>query len=167
LRGGTFEQTLVLLNGFRIDDSQTSHHNLDLPVPLDAMDSIEVLHGVGSTLHGVDALSGVVDFLTAAPTATTLRLRAGGGSFGSEEESLLGTLARKRWSSRLTADRNFSTRILTSASGCEPLYRDCQDIATAMKILRWKTGLVRALEFPICCLPRATVLRRKPVLWTV
>jgi iron complex outermembrane receptor protein len=113
LRGGTFEQTLVLLNGFRIDDSQTAHHNLDLPVPLDAMDSIEVLHGAGSTLHGVDALSGVVDFLTAAPTATTLRLRAGGGSFGSEEESLLGTLALKRWSSRLTADRDFSTGFMT------------------------------------------------------
>ena len=40
LRGGTFEQALVLLNGFRIDDSQTAHHNLDLPIPLDAMDSI-------------------------------------------------------------------------------------------------------------------------------
>ncbi len=63
LRGGSFEQTLVLLNGFRINDSQTSHHNLDLPVPLEAMDSIQVLEGSGSTLHGVDALSGVVDFL--------------------------------------------------------------------------------------------------------
>ncbi len=111
--GEHFEQTLVLLNGFRIDDSQTAHHNLDLPVPLDAMDSIEVLHGAGSTLHGVDALSGVVDFLTAAPTATTLRLRAGGGSFGSEEESLLGTLVHKRWSGRLTADRDFSTGFMT------------------------------------------------------
>jgi iron complex outermembrane receptor protein len=109
LRGGTFEQTLVLLNGFRIDDSQTAHHNLDLPVPFDAMDSIQVLHGAGSTLHGEDALSGVVDFLTAAPAATSLRLRAGGGSFGANEESLLAALARKRWSGRLTADRDFST----------------------------------------------------------
>jgi iron complex outermembrane receptor protein len=109
LRGGTFEQALVLLNGFRIDDSQTAHHNLDLPIPLDAMDSIEVLHGAGSTLHGADALSGVVDFLTAAPSASSLRLRAGDGSFGSNEESLLGALARKRWSGRLTANRNFST----------------------------------------------------------
>jgi len=109
LRGGTFEQALVLLNGFRIDDSQTAHHNLDLPIPLDAMDSIEVLHGAGSTLHGEDALSGVVDFLTAAPSATSLRLRLGGGSFESNEESLLAAVARKRWSSRLTANRNFST----------------------------------------------------------
>jgi iron complex outermembrane receptor protein len=109
LRGGSFEQTLVLLNGFRIDDSQTSHHNLDLPMPLDALDSIEVLHGAGSTLHGADALSGVVDFLTAAPSATSLHLTAGGGSFWENEESLLGALVRKQWSSRLTASRNFST----------------------------------------------------------
>jgi vitamin B12 transporter len=109
LRGGSFEQTLVLLNGFRIDDSQTSHHNLDLPMPLDALDSIEVLHGAGSTLHGEDALSGVVDFLTAAPSATSLHLSSGAGSFGENEESLLGALVRKQWSSRLTAERNFST----------------------------------------------------------
>jgi iron complex outermembrane receptor protein len=109
LRGGSFEQALVLLNGFRIDDSQTAHHNLDLPVPLDAMDSIEVLHGAGSTLHGADALSGVVDFLTAAPSANSLRLRSGYGSFGVNEESLAAALARKQWSSRLTANRNFST----------------------------------------------------------
>jgi iron complex outermembrane receptor protein len=109
LRGGSFEQTLVLLNGFRVDDSQTAHHNLDLPVPFDAMDSIEVLHGAGSTLHGTDALSGVVDFLTAAPSANSLRLRAGGGSFGENEESMLAALAHKQLSSRLTASRNFST----------------------------------------------------------
>jgi outer membrane cobalamin receptor len=113
LRGGSFTQTLVLVNGFRIDDSQTSHHNLDLPISLDAMDSIEVLHGAGSTLHGADALSGVVDFLTAAPSRSSLRLRVGGGSFGSNEESLLGALARKQWSSRLTASRNFSTGFMT------------------------------------------------------
>jgi iron complex outermembrane receptor protein len=113
LRGGTFEQTLVLLNGFRIDDSQTAHHNLDLPVPFDAMDSIEVLHGAGSTLHGEDALSGVVDFLTAAPSASSLRLRAGEGSFGASEESLLAGLASKRWSGRLTADHNLSNGFMT------------------------------------------------------
>ena len=112
LRGGTFEQALVLLNGFRINDSQTAHHNLDLPIPLDTMDSIQVLHGAGSTLHGADALSGVADFLTAAPSTTSLRLRAGQGSYESNEESLVAALARKRVSTRLTAERNFSTGFL-------------------------------------------------------
>src|SRR3984885_14275220 len=89
LRGGSFEQTLVLVNGFRINDAQTSHHNLDLPVPLEAMDSIQVLEGAGSTLHGVDALTGVVDFLTAAPDHDSVRIRLGEGNFESNEETLL------------------------------------------------------------------------------
>ncbi len=109
LRGGSFEQTLVLLNGFRINDSQASHHNLDLPVPLEAMDSIQVLHGAGSTLHGADALSGAVDFLTAAPHADLLQLNSGFGSFGASEQSLLAELSRPRWSSRLTGSHNLST----------------------------------------------------------
>lgn len=113
LQGGSFEQTLVLLNGFRINDSQTSHHNLDLPVPLDAIDSIEVLEGAGSTLHGVDALSGVVDFITRAPDRDRLRLRAGGGQFEQNEENLLADATHGRWSGRLAAGRNFSTGFMT------------------------------------------------------
>jgi iron complex outermembrane receptor protein len=109
MRGGSFEQTLVLLNGFRINDAQTSHHNLDLPVPLDAIDSIQSLEGAGSTLHGVDALSGVEDFLTAAPDHDLLFLRAGEGSFQSNEETLLGGATRGPWSGRVAAERNFST----------------------------------------------------------
>ena len=109
MRGGSFEQTLVLLNGFRVNDAQTSHHNLDLPVPLDAIDSIQSLEGAGSTLHGVDALSGVVDFLTAAPDHDSLFLRAGEGSFQSNEETLLGGATRGPWSGRVAAERNFST----------------------------------------------------------
>jgi outer membrane cobalamin receptor len=109
LRGGSFEQTLVLLNGLRINDAQTSHHNLDLPVPMEAMDSIQVLEGAGSTLHGVDALSGVVDFLTAAPDHDSLFVRGGEGSFESNEETLLAGATRGNWSGRGTAERNFST----------------------------------------------------------
>ena len=113
MRGGSFEQTVVLLNGFRVNDAQTSHHNLDLPVPLDAIDSIQSLEGAGSTLHGVDALSGVVDFLTAAPDHDSLLVRAGEGSFQSNEETLLGGATRGPWSGRVAAERNFSTGFMT------------------------------------------------------
>lgn len=135
LRGGSFEQTLVLLDGFRINDSQTSHHNLDLPVPLEAMDSIQVLEGAGSTLHGVDALSGVVDFLTAAPDHDSIFLRGGEGSLESNEETLMAGATHGRWSGRLTGERNFSTGFLATpayvapiyAPGCTPeqMVRDC------------------------------------------
>jgi hypothetical protein len=32
--GSTFAETLVLLNGLRLNDAQTAHHDMDIPVPL-------------------------------------------------------------------------------------------------------------------------------------
>jgi vitamin B12 transporter len=109
VRGASFEQTLVLLNGLRMDNVETSHFNLDLPVPLGTIGNINVLHGAGSTLYGSDAVGGVADFVTWTPEADTLRLRAGGGSFGENEQSFLGALARKHWSEVLAGSREFST----------------------------------------------------------
>lgn len=109
VRGASFEQTLVLLNGLRMDSAETSHFNLDLPVPLAALDSIDVLHGAGSTLYGSDAIGGVVDFMTWKPQATGLRLRAGTGSFGENQQAALGSVLGKHWSEVVAADRDFST----------------------------------------------------------
>ncbi len=97
IRGGSFAQTLVLLNGIRLSDAQSAHHNLDLPVPLDAITNIEVLRGSGSTLYGSDAVAGVVNVVTRPvdpETPIEMRLRAAYGSFGTDEES--GFLALKQ-----------------------------------------------------------------------
>ena len=66
IRGATYGQTLVLLDGMRLNDAQTSHFNLDLPLPLDAVSSIEVLKGSGSTLYGSDVIGGVFECSDAA-----------------------------------------------------------------------------------------------------
>jgi vitamin B12 transporter len=109
VRGASFEQTLVLLNGLRMDNVETSHFNLDLPIPLAAIGSINVLHGAGSTLYGSDAIGGVADFVTWKPEADTLRLRSGAGSFGENEQGFLGALVAKHWSEVLAGSRNLST----------------------------------------------------------
>jgi outer membrane cobalamin receptor len=109
LRGTSFEQTLVLLNGLRIDDAETSHNNLDIPVPLGAIHSIDVLHGAGSTLYGSDAIGGVVDFVTAEPTSNSLLLRAGGGSYATNEQEAIGSLLGKRWAETIAGQRDASS----------------------------------------------------------
>jgi iron complex outermembrane receptor protein len=120
IRGTNFEQTLVLLNGFRINNVETAHFNLNLPVPLDAIANIDILHGAGSTLYGSDAIGGVVDYITANPTASSLRLRIGGSSFGGQQQAIVAGIVRGKWSEVLagshdasqgfTADRDFSSR---------------------------------------------------------
>jgi iron complex outermembrane receptor protein len=55
---------LVLVDGVRLNDAQSGHHNGDIPVPLDAIERIEVLHGPGSSLFGADAFLGVINIKT-------------------------------------------------------------------------------------------------------
>ena len=81
VRGASFGQTLVLVDGVRINDPQTGHHSGDLPVALEDIARIELLAGAGSSLHGADAVGGVINIITrreaAAPSA-----RLAGGDYG-------------------------------------------------------------------------------------
>jgi iron complex outermembrane receptor protein len=107
--GSSYEQTLVLLNGWRVNDAETSHFNLDLPVPMEMVGSVNVLHGAGSTLYGSDAVSGVVDFVTAKPVAgATLKVREEGGSFGQDDQAAVASWSGKKLSEVIGGGRDFS-----------------------------------------------------------
>ncbi|MDE1162631.1 MAG: TonB-dependent receptor [Acidobacteriaceae bacterium] len=109
IRGSSYEQTLVLLNGLRINDAQTSHFNFDIPVPFQALSGVYTLHGAGSTLYGSDAVSGVVNLTTAKPVSGySARLRAGAGSFGGNSESAVLGYGSQRFSEQLSGARDFS-----------------------------------------------------------
>ena len=45
MRGGTFDQVLILLNGVAISDPQTGHHTLNLPIDLNMVERVEILQG--------------------------------------------------------------------------------------------------------------------------
>lgn len=109
IRGSSFEQTLVLVDGIRINDAQSGHHDLDLPIPFESIERVEVLHGSGSTLYGSDAMGGAVNFITAAPVATELRLGAGVGNFGTNVQNGVASLLSQSWSEQLTFTRDFSS----------------------------------------------------------
>ena len=67
IRGSTSEQVLILLDGVPLNDPQTSHHDLDLPIFLNEVERIEILKGPGSSLYGSDALGGVVQIISSPP----------------------------------------------------------------------------------------------------
>lgn len=70
LDGGSFEQTLVLLNGVKIMDAQTAHNSLNLPIPLEAVEKIEIIRGPAARVYGNNSLTGVINFVTRKPTKT-------------------------------------------------------------------------------------------------
>jgi len=108
IRGATFGQTLVLLNGMRISDVQTGHFNLDLPIPLEMLSGVEVLKGSGSTLYGSDAIGGVVNARTEPLETPDLRLFTSFGNFDTNEQHLIADIGGLRWSEELSAARDFS-----------------------------------------------------------
>jgi len=108
IRGTTFEQSLVLIDGLRVNDPETGHLNFDIAVPLDAVSRIEVLHGSGSTFYGSDAIGGAVNLLTVRPDHISLIARTGAGNYGSLEHHLRADYSASRFSEEFTAGRDTS-----------------------------------------------------------
>jgi vitamin B12 transporter len=80
IRGSSFEQVLVLVDGVPVNDDQTGHFHLDVAVPLEAIERVEVLRGPAAAVYGSAAIGGVVNIVTTRTTRLTAR--AQGGSFG-------------------------------------------------------------------------------------
>lgn len=82
IRGGSFDQTLILLNGIPMNDPQTGHHNLNLPISLESITRIEILEGPASRIFGPNAFSGAINIITEIQNNKTLKLNLSGGEHG-------------------------------------------------------------------------------------
>jgi iron complex outermembrane receptor protein len=100
LRGSTFEQVAVLVNGVRVNNPQTGHLHLDLFIPAAAIERVEVLLGPGSAVHGPDAFGGAINIVTGPPPAEAfVRVGSnhltGGGIAGATGHGLWGAVERE------------------------------------------------------------------------
>ncbi|MGH9308808.1 MAG: TonB-dependent receptor plug domain-containing protein, partial [Vicinamibacterales bacterium] len=93
VRGGGFGQVVVLVDGVRLNDSQSGHHNADIPVAIARIERIEVLRGTGSSLYGADAVVGAVNIVTRRQTDAPAMSIAGG------EHGLVRASGSAGWSS--------------------------------------------------------------------
>ena len=64
LRGSTFNQTLVLLDGMRVNDPLTGHFSMYIPINISDIYQIEIIRGGASSIYGPDAVGGVINIVT-------------------------------------------------------------------------------------------------------
>jgi iron complex outermembrane receptor protein len=133
--GGTSEQTIVLINGVKMIDSQTAHNMMNIPVPLSAIDHIEVLRGAAARIFGINALTGAINIVTRKESHSSITsivqagssfeqkeegdgsgIYAGGraeitGNFGSENQNHLLSLAQSNYNGQRYNSASKNTRL--------------------------------------------------------
>ena len=85
MRGGSYEQVLVMLNGVKLNDPQTGHHTLNLPVSLEQVQKIEVVTGGSSRVFGNFAYTGAINIITKTKMKNSLNLSRGENGFSNAE----------------------------------------------------------------------------------
>ena len=96
IRGGTFDQTLLLIDGIKLDDAQTGHHTLNFLPPPQMIERIEIIKGPTSRAYGQNAFTGAINIVTKKETPKTLTLDLQKGNYDQTNGSIfLGNTTEK------------------------------------------------------------------------
>lgn len=108
IRGGTFDQTLILLNGINITDPQTGHHNLNIPISLTQIERIEILEGPAARVYGPNSFSGAINIVTRQYESNSVNLQLTAGSFGYFDGDIFGFFRAGKLQNTLSVNKKRS-----------------------------------------------------------
>ncbi|MBN2775935.1 MAG: TonB-dependent receptor [Prolixibacteraceae bacterium] len=108
IRGSSFDQVMILLNGIDITDPQTGHHNLNLPVNLSQIERIEIIEGSASRVFGPNAFAGAINIITNRSGNNKIKINTTTGQHGYIDAGISGSWSSKKISQFLSAAKSSS-----------------------------------------------------------
>lgn len=97
MRGGTFDQVMIMLNGVCVSDAQTGHYAMNIPIPLSAIERIEVLEGAAASMAGANAFCGAINIVTRRPEQDSYHVAMQMGMNLFAKAELTGGWRRNEW----------------------------------------------------------------------
>ena len=88
IRGGGFDQTLLLIDGVKMDDAQTGHHTMNAALPIEVIERIEIIKGPAARIFGQNAFTGAINIVTKKKLSDTVAVNMEKGSFGQSNGSV-------------------------------------------------------------------------------
>jgi vitamin B12 transporter len=88
IRGGGFDQTLLLIDGIKMDDAQTGHHTMNAALPIEVIERIEIIKGPAARVFGQNAFTGAINIVTKSKLSNNVSVNVEAGSFGQLNYSL-------------------------------------------------------------------------------
>ncbi|MFL2609483.1 MAG: TonB-dependent receptor [Flavobacteriaceae bacterium] len=104
IRGGSFDQTLLLIDGIKVEDPQTGHHTMNMTLPLEVIEKIEIIKGAAGRIYGQNAFTGAINIITKKDIENNISLDLSGGSFDQKRAAV--TMQRKLKNSDLLINYN-------------------------------------------------------------
>ena len=81
IRGGHFNQTLILIDGIKTEDPQTGHHTMNMMIPLENIQRIEIIKGPAARIFGQNAFLGAINIVTKQNVENSIALDLKTGSY--------------------------------------------------------------------------------------
>jgi len=81
IRGGHFNQTLILVDGIKTEDPQTGHHTMNITIPLENIERIEIIKGPAARVFGQNAFLGAINIVTKKHVKNNVTIDLKGGSY--------------------------------------------------------------------------------------
>lgn len=97
IRGGSYDHALILINGVSMNDPQTGHFGMDVPVDIGTVEKVEILEGSAARVLGTGAFTGAINIITRLGNSKSMSASKTLGRYGYNRQYIHAGIPANHW----------------------------------------------------------------------